>query len=51
MWLDIFSPTGGKDYRHDLHREIDSLEYEIKRLENVCKSAGIKYEDPDAIPF
>ena len=32
MWLEIFSPTGGKDYRHDLHRQIAQLEREIEDL-------------------
>ena len=50
-WLDIFSPTGAKDYRHKLHQQIDNREYEIERLKKLCVKNGIDPEDPDAIPF
>lgn len=51
MWLEIFEPTGAKDYRHKLHLEIDNLEYEIKRLQKVCTENNIDFVDQDAIPF
>lgn len=50
-WLKIFSPTGGKDYRHRLHDDIRHLEYEIERLKKVCEENGVDHVDPDAIPF
>ena len=51
MWQEIFSPTGGKDYRHSLHNDIWKLEREIDRLKKVCADNNIDSEDPDGIPF
>lgn len=51
MWQDIFSPTGGKDYRHDLHYDIDKAEREVTRLQELCTKNGIDYYDPNGIPF
>jgi len=49
-WLEIFSPTGGKDYRHKLHLEIFELEHKVEKLKNLCEENGIEY-DADEIPF
>ena len=49
MWQEIFSPTGGKDYRHRMHGEIRQLESEISRLLKVLKDNGI--EETKHIPF
>jgi hypothetical protein len=51
MWLEVFSPTGGKDYRHELHSEIDSLDREIERLKQVLIKNNVDHVDPDSIPF
>jgi hypothetical protein len=34
-WLKIFAPDGIKEYRLELHREIDRLEWEIKALKEA----------------
>lgn len=44
-WLKIFSPDGMKDYRIDLHYEIEELERDVRRLKNILDSNGIRYED------
>ena len=49
MWQEIFSPTGGKDYRHRMHSEIWKLESEIERLLKVLNENGI--EETKHIPF
>lgn len=49
-WLEIFSPTGAKDYRHKLHMEIWNLENKIEKLQKLCDENGIKH-DGDEIPF
>jgi hypothetical protein len=51
MWLEVFSPTGGKNYRHELHSDIDSRDAEIERLKQVLIHNGLDPEDPDRIPF
>ena len=51
MWLEIFEPTGAKDYRHKLHHKIDDLHSTIARLNALCEENGIDPIDPDAIPF
>jgi hypothetical protein len=51
MWQELFSPTGGKDYRHRLHLNAWELESEIKRLKSLCADNNIDSTDPDAIPF
>lgn len=50
-WLDIFAPTGAKDYRHQLHMDIWNLESKVEKMKKVCDEAGVEYEDPDIIPF
>lgn len=49
-WLDIFSPTGAKDYRHKLHMDIWNLEMKVKKLQKLCDENGIEH-DGDEIPF
>jgi len=49
-WLDIFSPTGAKDYRHKLHLEIWNLESKVDKLKKLCEENGIEH-DADEIPF
>ena len=44
MWQEIFSPTGGKDYRHRMHQEIFSLECDVARLMKILKENGIEAE-------
>lgn len=51
MWQELFSPTGGKDYRHRLHLNAWELESEIKRLKRLCADNNIDSTDPDGIPF
>ena len=51
QWQEIFTPTGGKDYRNRLHHKIDSLELEISRLHRLCKANDIDSADPDGVPF
>jgi hypothetical protein len=51
MWLGLFNPDGGKDYRHRLHHDINNLDLEISRLKRLCDEHKINHEDPDRIPF
>lgn len=52
MWLGIFNPANGlKDYRHQLHRDIATLEMEIRRLQKLCRDHGIDPENPNGMPF
>jgi len=52
MWLNIFSPDGVKDYRHDLYRSIDKLNSRIKHLREFCKANGLDPEEVDeTMPF
>lgn len=51
MWLGIFSPTGGKDYRHRMHVEIMTLELEVVRLKRLCMDNGVNSEDINKVPF
>lgn len=46
MWLNIFQPTGGKDYRHELHSELSQLETKLSVVRDILKKHGI--EDPTA---
>lgn len=45
-WLDIFSPDGVKNYRHQLYADIDSLEMRVEKLRNFCTENGL---DPDEV--
>ena len=51
MWLEIFDINGGgKNYRHDLHIEIQRLESQVANYQKFLKEQGI--EDPfDKVPF
>lgn len=50
MWLDIFATDNGmKDYRHTLHKDIDSLEMKVNKLLGILKKNGIDPEDE--LPF
>lgn len=49
-WLDIFAPTGAKDYRHRLHMDIWELEMKVEKLKKLCEENGIEH-DADDIPF
>ena len=49
-WLQIFAPTGAKDYRHKLHMEIWELESKVDKLKKLCEENGIQH-DIDEIPF
>lgn len=42
FWLKIFSPTEIKNYRLELHSEIEKLEDRIEVLENKLKEHGIE---------
>lgn len=50
MWQNLFTPRGGKDYRHKLHIDIMDLEMKVERLEELCEKNNIElpYEK---IPF
>ncbi len=50
MWQNLFTPQGGKDYRHDLHIKITDLESKLELLEELCEKNNIElpYE---TIPF
>lgn len=48
-WLNIFSPTGGKDYRHRLHTQISELEFKVEKLKKLLKENNIPFEED--IPF
>lgn len=48
-WQHIFSPTGGKEYRHRLHVKISELEFEVEKLKNLLKENDIPFEED--IPF
>jgi hypothetical protein len=50
QWLEIFAPTGAKDYRHKLHMEIWELERKVDKLKKLCEENGIQH-DIDEIPF
>ena len=50
-WIKIFRRDGPKNYRHELHMEIDRLEDENKRLKDLCEKHGINPANPDGIPF
>lgn len=52
MWLNVFNPgQDGKNYRHQLHRDIEQLEREVERLQELCEAAGINYHNGQDIPF
>lgn len=52
MWLTIFNPAdAGKDYRSSMHREIFTLECEVKRLKDLCIQNGIDPTDGNSLPF
>ena len=50
MWQNLFTPQGGKDYRHRLHKDIQELEIKLEKLENLCEfhNIDLPYEK---IPF
>lgn len=48
MWLGIFEPTGGKNYRHEMHREISNLASRVRELERLCEENNI---DHGGMPF
>ncbi|QDP55932.1 MAG: hypothetical protein GOVbin8609_64 [Prokaryotic dsDNA virus sp.] len=50
MWQTIFTPTGGKDYRHELHSEIMMLEIKLKKAVDLLDKNGIEHNLKD-IPF
>lgn len=50
-WQEIFSPNGGKEYRHRLHQKIFELEFEITKLKKLLKDNNIPFQDNDDIPF
>ena len=39
-WLQLFSPDGVKNYRHEMHRRIAELEARCASLERDLKAAG-----------
>ncbi|URC15278.1 hypothetical protein GD1_154 [Paraglaciecola Antarctic GD virus 1] len=49
-WQEIFTPEGGKNYRHLLHNKIDMMDLEISRLKRLCEQHNIDHSD-DEIPF
>ena len=51
MWHGIFSPSGVKNYRHELHHRIDDLRLEVARLEELCDKNGIDHVPANRIPF
>jgi hypothetical protein len=51
-WRSIFYPDNGvKNYRHELHQTIYSLETQVERLKALCRANGIDPQDPEGIPF
>jgi hypothetical protein len=51
MWKKIFSPDGGKNYRHELHQAIAELEMHIRRLNKQIQGAGLVPVGSDDVPF
>lgn len=51
MWLDIFNPSGIKNYRHDLLKEINVLELKANYYINLCKENNIPIKEEDDLPF
>lgn len=52
MWLRVFNPgNDGKNYRDELHREINRLERHVERLQELCDSHGIDHHSREDIPF
>lgn len=45
IWQTIFSPTGAKDYRHELHHDIDRLEDQVNRLIQLCDDNKIIHNE------
>lgn len=53
-WLKIFSPTGVKDYKLQLHDEIDRLELKVSQLKRLLAENNIElptYISDDEVPF
>lgn len=50
-WLQIFSPTGVKDYRLEIYNKIDQLEAEVMALRAELASHGIQSAVPPKEPF
>lgn len=51
MWIKIFAPDGVKDYRHQLHNDMDKLEFRVERLREFCKKNGLDPEEVDDTQF
>lgn len=52
LWQGIFYPVGGlKDYRDELHAEIEKLGDEVKRLKTLCLANGINPHGSEDMPF
>lgn len=51
-WKTVFNPANGpKDYRHDLHVKVGSLERRVAGLLVLCKANGVDPGDLDDFPF
>jgi hypothetical protein len=52
MWLGIFASGNAlKDYRLELHREIQKRDTEIARLRALCEANGVNPVGPNELPF
>ncbi len=51
-WVAQFSKGNpGKDYRHEMQRDIDHLRYELNKLHDWCAERGLSPPDGRDIPF
>ena len=51
-WRAVFYPDdGGKNYRGQLHRQLDEAHSQVARLEALCRANGIDPTDPNGMPF
>jgi hypothetical protein len=52
MWVGIFASGNAlKDYRLELHREIQKRDVEIARLRTLCEANGVSPVGPNELPF
>lgn len=51
QWLNIFCPSGIKDYKHGLIKEINTLELKLEYYKKLCKDNNLKILEEDDIPF
>lgn len=55
MWIDLFAKGNpGKDYRHEMQRDIENLLVKVEKLQELCRANGVEVPDDlrdDDIPF